>query len=407
MTPSQKKICLITPGHLSSTPRLVREANCLHEAGYRVVVVAGCYHAPSIQLDKTILKNAPWEYHGVRLSGLDRLNLKLIEWSNRLLRRLGMNLGLEAEFLTLHPFSSLLLSQVLEVGRGCQLFIGHTMPGLYAAVEASRLRNAEAGFDIEDYHPDESVASPGKRHLISKALETWLPRCAHLTAASPLIGEICTKNFHINPAVVLNTYSITDAPESQPDETFTTSFYWFSQTIGPGRGLEGFIDVINHLETPAHLVLRGFITPAYGQQLRERLLTGPGHSLEILEPCGPAEVVRSCAGYSFGLCLEQSSPANRDLCLTNKLFAYLLAGTPVILSSTRAHRQMAPELGDAALLIDFSQDPRAIAKLLDSRLTHGNPKGRGHAWMLGQRHYHWEAAQSRWLQGIHSLLNHE
>src|SRR5262249_14385196 len=34
------RICLITPGHLSMNPRLVKEADALTEAGYDVVVIA-------------------------------------------------------------------------------------------------------------------------------------------------------------------------------------------------------------------------------------------------------------------------------------------------------------------------------------------------------------------------------
>jgi len=36
-----KKICLVSPGHVASNPRLVKEANSLVAAGYDVRVVAG------------------------------------------------------------------------------------------------------------------------------------------------------------------------------------------------------------------------------------------------------------------------------------------------------------------------------------------------------------------------------
>ena len=38
----------------------------------------------------------------------------------------------------------------------------------------------------------------------------------------------------------------------------------------------------------------------------------------------------------MGLSLEESRPRNRDLCLTNKVFVYLLAGIPQLLSHTAA-----------------------------------------------------------------------
>jgi len=41
MSASAPLICLLTPGHVASTPRLVKEADALVDAGYRVHVVAG------------------------------------------------------------------------------------------------------------------------------------------------------------------------------------------------------------------------------------------------------------------------------------------------------------------------------------------------------------------------------
>src|SRR5437870_2051059 len=34
------RICLITPGHLATNPRIVKEADALSEAGYEVTVIA-------------------------------------------------------------------------------------------------------------------------------------------------------------------------------------------------------------------------------------------------------------------------------------------------------------------------------------------------------------------------------
>ena len=36
-----KRLCLVSPGHPASNPRLVKEAAALHGAGYDVTVVCG------------------------------------------------------------------------------------------------------------------------------------------------------------------------------------------------------------------------------------------------------------------------------------------------------------------------------------------------------------------------------
>ena len=35
----KKKVCLVTPGHIGSNPRIVKEADALHEEGYDVTLI--------------------------------------------------------------------------------------------------------------------------------------------------------------------------------------------------------------------------------------------------------------------------------------------------------------------------------------------------------------------------------
>ena len=62
-----KKVCLVSPGHVASNPRLVKEANALFQAGYDVRVVAGDT-APFVRpLDESLLASVQW--------GCDRVDL--------------------------------------------------------------------------------------------------------------------------------------------------------------------------------------------------------------------------------------------------------------------------------------------------------------------------------------------
>ena len=46
------RICLISPGHLTSNPRLVKEADALTEAGHVVVVISGWSFPPIVEDDQ-------------------------------------------------------------------------------------------------------------------------------------------------------------------------------------------------------------------------------------------------------------------------------------------------------------------------------------------------------------------
>src|SRR5690242_19813042 len=62
-----KRICLVSPQHLASNPRLVKEADALHEAGIAVRVIAGDATPGVRPLDDTSLAQAPWPVFKVGL----------------------------------------------------------------------------------------------------------------------------------------------------------------------------------------------------------------------------------------------------------------------------------------------------------------------------------------------------
>ena len=64
-------------------------------------------------------------------------------------------------------------------------------------------------------------------------------------------------------------------------------------------------------------------------------------------------MARLAAQHDVGLASELSTPPNRAISLTNKVFTYLLAGIPVLLSNTPAQRGLAAELGEAAQVVDL------------------------------------------------------
>src|SRR5437762_14006915 len=64
---SSKRICLVSPGHVASNPRLVKEADTLREAGFAVRVVAGDATPAVRPLDATILARASWQVAKVGL----------------------------------------------------------------------------------------------------------------------------------------------------------------------------------------------------------------------------------------------------------------------------------------------------------------------------------------------------
>src|SRR4029077_14322802 len=104
------------------------------------------------------------------------------------------------------------------------------------------------------------------------------------------------------------------------------------------------------------------------------------------------------APYARGLSLETDVSENRRLCLTNKIFTYLLAGVPVLMSDTPAQRALAPDLGAAAALVSLA-DPQGIAGALD-RCGASLDAARAEARRLGRERYNWEVEKGALLGSV-------
>src|SRR5207302_1557690 len=154
--------------------------------------------------------------------------------------------------------------------------------------------------------------------------------------------------------VLLNVFPRAQAPSCAPPAGAAQpgpSVYWFSQTIGPDRGLECAVRAIARARTRPHLYLRGSPAAQFADRLREIAgEAGAAGRFHILPPEAPTAMVRLAAPYDVGLVSETGHTPNRCLTLGNKLFTYLLAGVPAVMSDTPAHRAFIEQVGGAAHL---------------------------------------------------------
>jgi glycosyltransferase involved in cell wall biosynthesis len=98
-----------------------------------------------------------------------------------------------------------------------------------------------------------------------------------------------------------------------------------------------------------------------------------------------------CRGYDVGLALEQAHVVNRDLCLCNKLFTYLLAGLALAATDTRGQRVLAEDLGEGAILYRPG-DVQALAAGLRRWAEDAEAllRAKRACWEAACRRWHWE-----------------
>jgi len=407
------EICLVTPSHLGSAPRVVKEAEALSEAGFGVTVISTRNSAAADPLDEQILKEARWKSRRVNLLGGCRLWRVLAQ---KAARQALLRFGSSSPSLAAWSESGAFPALRRETGRcPARLYIGHCLTGLAAALSVGKSRGAKTGFDAEDYHEAELLPEQTAEEVVRAARilqrEAW-QRCSHLTAAAPLIAKKLAEDYGREPEVILNVFPKRMAPAQPPRERPVrrpVRLYWFSQTIGPGRGLEEVMEACRLLDFPVEVHLRGHDETGFSARLRERLVASPqGHVLTVKGLAAPEEMARLAAECDIGLGLEQNLPLNRGICLTNKIFTYLLAGVPMVLSETPAHRELAPRLGRAAVLADPAKPAELAAAI--TRLAADAGAGREaaeQAWRLGQERYHWDLEKKKLVELVRRAIGAE
>lgn len=413
---ARARICLVTTSHAAFNPRAVKEASALHRAGYEVRLVALEPAARLRKFDDALARRSAWRLEriaageaGVRrrwrwLRGAVRQRAAHTLW-----RFTGGEAWRSRAVCRYYPE---LVRQVIR--QPADLVIAHTLEALPVAATAADRLGAALGFDAEDLHsgtyPDRLSDSPGRR--LAEAVErVYIPLCRHLTAASPGIAGAYAQLLGVESTPVLNVLPLAEAPaEAAAAERETNeppSLYWFSQTIGPGRGLEELIRALGRVGRPVRLVLRGYPAAGYCERLRAAAgEAGVAERLSFEPPAPPERMAELAARHTLGLSLELPDTPNHRLCLANKIFTYLLAGLPQLISRTPAQEALAPELGEAATLVDL-EDPRATAGAVQALLADRRRlmAARTAAWRLARERFNWDLEQGRFLASVERALS--
>jgi hypothetical protein len=404
------QVCIVSPGSLASNPRVLKEAEALQGDGYDVTTVV-CDYAEDLRgADNELTCNSPWKVVRVPRSSSERVAGAMSRLTARALECSGAGIPLGIASAAYGGPAAPLMKAAIAVRAG--LYIAHYVVALPAVVAAARRHGGLLAFDAEDFHSGEGgegAAEAFRMRLVRRVEGACLPSCSYITAASPLIGKAYEAAYGVPTTTVLNVFPLSMAPDVRPvrDPAAPPGLraYWFSQTVGLDRGLQAFLQAMARTHTRITLDVRGSDRWRHGATLSKiaREL-GIADRLTLLPTAPPGEMARLAASYDLGLSLETEATESRRLGLTNKIFTYLLAGLPVMMSDTPAQAALAPELGPAATLVSLA-DPQAIANTLDRLAVPGNlAQAKDNAWRLGHERYNWDREKAVLLEAVRSAF---
>lgn len=367
------RILILISGHLCNAPRPQKEADALAAAGHEVMIAGMWFDDKFADRDRQLLSGKSWSFHPI----VDFRGVTFAQKLQRLRMRLQAKLARELFQKTAIALPDLLgygakaMLQFAKTHRA-DLTIVHSEVGLWVAQQL-RQQSYTVGVDFEDWFSEDLLPSVRASRPIAwiRALEAELARhCTYCLAPSQAMATAIANAYQSAPPVVI--YNSFPCGEHLPNQLQyhdrenlqNPSLHWFSQTIGPGRGLETLLAALPHLKATVDIHLRGNFPAVYRDWLKANIPDGWQDRIWIHDTVANHLLPARIAEHDIGLALETSTIPNRDLTVTNKLFQYLQAGLAVIATDTAGQQEILRHVSQAGHLIP-SDDTIALATAIN------------------------------------------
>ena len=135
--------------------------------------------------------------------------------------------------------------------------------------------------------------------------------------------------------------------------------------VTPGRGLEATVDSVADWRPQFDLTIRGPGGSDYLDALRRRIAErGLSSRITLVPPVPMTELVREAAAYDIGFFALPGSSRHNEFALPNKFFEYVMAGLALCLTDLP---EMARLVREFNLGVTFrSVDPQSIAEVINA-----------------------------------------
>lgn len=408
------KINIISGIQLSNNPRVVKEADALTEAGHEVEVFSSILNPDDAPLETALSKNKDWAVTPV-IDNSIQSSWQRLRWLGARFRCRVWN-----EIYTASGWGNVrqlgyVAPELLELcrRRKADLNIVHLEQALWVGNQLLK-EGERVAIDLEDWYSEDLPSKDRKarpNYLIRRWEKRLLQGGCYATTTSHVLGSALSEAYNCPPPkVVYNTFSkyernSLDGKTIDREDHKTPSIVWFSQTVGPGRGLETLVDALSEVKTPIQIHIRGRCRPGYEASLRSRISCDSKHQI-FFHPCVPHhQLLSRLAEHDIGFAGELSYCRNKNLTISNKLFQYLLAGLKVLASDTEGQK----EISDAHpnLLHTFQGDsPTSLASILNKILADQSQiqTDKQEAIKLAETKYCWEESKNILLTTVSEAL---
>jgi len=366
------RIVILSGVHLCHNPRVFKEATTLARAGYEVYVLGAWFDPELKRRDQDLMARASFRFlpvaDAVGAQGLEGLR----DLAGRGRAKIGNLLRRYTGVSNTWQFGRL-PGAMLQAARRIpgDLYLSHLEPAMLAARELLA-DGRRVGIDMEDWYSEDLLLEARQYRPLSmlRELETnLLLRSVYSTCPSQAMSGALAQEFGCRPPqVIYNAFPLADR-EHLDGRTIdrrdprALSICWFSQTIGPGRGLEDLFAALPLLHGEVEVHLRGKAVAGVDAWLAAAVPEGHRQRIFLHDLVANQKLLPRIAEHDVGFAGEMKFCRSRELTVTNKFFQYLLAGIAVVASDTDGQKEIAGKAPGAVHLYEGGRPASLAAQL--------------------------------------------
>lgn len=407
-----KKICILTQSHLCRNPRVVKEANTLAKAGYDVTILTTFTFANLLAEDLKLIDER------VKLKGV--INMipgqasKGYQLKERIKRRLAGELIGRLNFENIYALGYDYRTNLrAAINEKADLYTCHQEMSTVIGCKLMQ-RGFKVAFDFEDWYSHDLLPEANKTRPLGllKKYEVIALKNSPLCYTTSMVLAKAMADFagSKEPKVLQNVFPLAerewlDGKTLDRTDVNLPSIHWYSQTIGPGRGLEFLVKTLGLVNTPVELHLRGNLFGSFKEELMALFPFQKGHKIYFHALVPHKELLSRIQEHDIGLATEEYTPDSRNLTITNKILQYLLAGIAVVASDTSGQKEVAEQASGAVFLFK-NADSQSLADALNKLLSDKRTliSARAKALDVAVTTFCWEKQETMLVKWINEII---
>jgi len=331
------RICMLVTSNVIKDPRVQREAKLAHDNGFEVFVLG----RRDRKFNQNLLEQLPYKVILADVNRNDNDNV-----IKRIFERLSIGFSFVAKCIKLRP----------------DIIHANDFDTLPFAFIASLFTCSKIVYDSHEIYTENCGLA--KRKLLKKIIklfEKFLIKKSHMVVSvSNAAAKKLSEMYGIEEPLVVTNCSYS-AQIKQPVIKNNKFEVLYHGIFGEGRGYEEFVESAEYLPDDISLVVRGYgpieqklHAIAENEKIRDKVI--------FAKPVEINELIKCAAKSHVGVVLTKPVSINFEYTVSNKLFEYIQAGIPLILSGVKEHRYLVEKYG-IGIIID-KVEPKCIAEAI-------------------------------------------